>query len=109
MELLESNHQEQQHYVLTATIERDVRQTRAHAYALLDKFAARGNDLERSEMRAHEVSASSEILVRAIEVKNQTFLMRMWLEVSSWWIWPAIFCCKSGGGSPEKAKKWRPF
>ena len=69
---------QQQHFVQTAQIQKNLRDTTVRALSVLDQLAERGETLDQQAMRADDIEASSTSL--AMEIARET-------EGRTWWGW----------------------
>lgn len=88
---------EQQRYVQTAVVGRNVRETRDAALALLDRYVERGLQMDESAVRADAVLRESERFLEEAQGASRFFCC---LCVPLWW-----FQCQSGAALP--LKKWK--
>jgi len=94
--LMEESRRQQQHYVRTAEVQRNLRETKVVALRVLDTLADRGLELEAQEAQAEEISESSgRVLAHVIEAR----------ELRTWWGWLKRCCCSP---SPVMASTKKP-
>jgi hypothetical protein len=83
--IFDDNRREQQHYVKTAQIQKNLRETTETALKVLSDIAARGKSMDEQEEQSRLIMESSENMAQqAEEVRG----MQKWRW---WWCW----CCKS--------------
>ena len=82
---------EQQRYIQTAIIGRNVRQSRDAAFALLDKYVERGLQMDEGAMRADALVRESERFTQEARGVSRFFYC---MCIPRWW-----FDCTRHGGS----------
>jgi hypothetical protein len=70
-QLFDESHRQQQHYVKTAEIQRNLRETKETALRVLTKLSERGESLDRQEEQARFIMESSEQVAEAASETNK--------------------------------------
>ena len=76
--LFADQQRQQQHFVQTAQIQKNLRETTVRAISILDQLAQRGESLSQQGARAEEIEASSTAI--ALEIARET-------QRRTWWGW----------------------
>jgi hypothetical protein len=87
---------EQQHYVRTAQVQRNVRETRDATLALMDKYIARGLAMDEQEERSNAVLLQSRAFASEAQGMNRFYAC---------WCFPLWWCERGGGGAANEAPK----
>lgn len=91
--LFADQQRQQQHFVQTAQIQKNLRDTTVRAISILDQLAQRGESLAQQGVRAEEIEASSTAI--ALEIARET-------QRRTWWGWFKQLWtshCFCGGGA----------
>jgi hypothetical protein len=91
--LFEESRRQQQHYVQTAEIQRNLRQTTQIALSVLSTLAERGETLDKQEQHANLVMESSEEMAKQAEVIRGAG--------KGWRAWLCCWCCWNGFAVPS--------
>lgn len=80
LEAMEDSRRQQQHYVRTAEVQRNLRETKVVALRVLDKMADRSVELDRQEAQAQAVMESSEEMWAEAQAVRESRTCWGWLK-----------------------------
>jgi hypothetical protein len=100
LEYFADQQREQQHYVRTAEVQRNVRATKEATLALLDKYIARGVEMTDTEQRAEQVMRQSQDFAHEAQGVNRFYAC--WV-IPLWW----FDCQPAQRVTVPAAARWR--